>query len=632
MVRALPGRGLRAAYAACAMLGQDGTVEYREFAATAEHLAVGNVIDLNVLVVERDLVAEVGGFDPGLRRAVDYDLIFKIIKRTPIGYLPFLAAMYNDGTDQQRISVKELKAWNYVVRERHVLDWDAAAAAVPRRVPGRVSVAVTANEAWQLVWATVLSLLRHTPADVDLEVVVVDGASSRTATLLMASLEALDPRVRVVRTVANYAAGGGRNIGIARSTGETVVVVAAGVVVEADWAAPMLAALAEPGVVAVSPVVTAGDRLIRWAGQVLPAWSTLPVPFLGGHPLQDARGLGERIDVPALAVGAVAVRAADAVAVRGFDLLYFNDCDDADFSLRLQAATGGRCVVVPGTHMLQIVSHAQRPDVLPIQSRRLFAQRWRRPEALGDELWERAGFEVLDYRPQPSGGADRQEANYPLDARVLEPVLRSGLPAGSRRWAIEVPDARPPWPQLDDFGAGVAEALARRGIPAVSRRYVGRARTPLYLDDVVVTILGPRLVTPVSGRPGIIVTSPSGRAPAAGEAELFDARVEDPLDDPDALAARLVDTLAGLAAGARGLGGETGNGDDGDDDVRPGDRPGAGEPGHAMAAGQPAATGPLDGSAEGTEELGRPGGGVAGGDGERGFSEALGGVGGLQPR
>jgi hypothetical protein len=68
MVKALSGRGLRAGYATVAMLWND-TVEYREFAATAEHLAVGNVIDLNVLVVERDLVTEVGGFDPVLRRA-----------------------------------------------------------------------------------------------------------------------------------------------------------------------------------------------------------------------------------------------------------------------------------------------------------------------------------------------------------------------------------------------------------------------------------------------------------------------------------------------------------------------------------------------------------------------------------
>jgi hypothetical protein len=217
--------------------------------------------------------------------------------------------------------------------------------------------------------------------------------------------------------------------------------------------------------------------------------------------------------------------------------------------------------------------------------------------------------------------------SFPHDVRALEPVLRTRLPAGTRRWAIEVPDFPPTRPQLDEFGAQVAEALERRGIPAVSRRSVGRSRTPLYLDDVVVTIAGLRPVTAVSGRPCIIVTSPFGREPLAGQAELFDARVEDPLDDADALAARLVDTLAGIAAGARGLGGETGNGEHGDDDVRPGERQAAGEPGHAMGSGQPSETGPVAGA----EDLRHPG-GAAAGDGERGLSEALGGVGGLQSR
>ena len=633
MVKALAGRGLRAGYAACAMVGEDGVV-YREFAAAPEHLAVGNVVDLNVLVAERDLVAEVGGFDPGLPRAVDYDLVYKLAKRTTVGYLPFLAATYaDDHTDVHRISVKELKTWNYVVRERHVLDWDAVAAAVPDRVPGRVSVVVAGREDWRLMWATVMSLLRHAPAGVDLEVVVVDGASTRTPTLVIASLEALDPRVRVIRTVANYNLAGGRNTGIARSTGETVVVLAAGVTVGDGWAGPLLEALAEPGVVAVSPLVTSWDRLVRWAGQVLPAHGTLPVPFLGGHPLQDTRGLGERVDVPALAVGVVAVRAADAVAVRGFDPLYVDAYDDADFSLRLQAATGGRLVLVPGTRVVQLVHYEQRPDDVSVHNRRLFADRWRRPEARGDELWDRVGLTLLGYRPKPPDNIDPQEPDFPHDTRVLEPVLHARRPAGVRRWVVEVPDLPTAWPQLDGFGAEVAAALERRGIPAVSRRFAGRNRTPLYLDDVVVSLRGVRPIGPVSGRLCVIVTSPYGREPLVGEAERFDARVEDPLDDPDALAARLVDSLAGIAAGTHVLGGGTGNGDDGDDDVRPGERHAAGPPGQEVVDGHLAGTGPVAGA----EDLGGPGGGLAGRDAggngeERGLPETVGGVGGLQPR
>jgi glycosyltransferase involved in cell wall biosynthesis len=644
MVKALSGRDLRAGYAACEMVSEDG-VAYREFAFELEHLAVGNVVDLNVLVAERALVDEVGGFDPGLPRAVDYDLVYKLAKRTRIGYLPFLAVRYvDDDTDAHRISVKELKTWNYVVRERHVLDWDAVAAAVPGRVPGRLSVVVAGREEWRLIWATVLTLLRHTPADgpVDLEVVVVDGASTRTPTLLIAALEALDPRVRVIRTVANYNLAGGRNVGIAATTGEHVAVLAAGVTVLGEgWAGPLLEALAAPGTAAVSPVVTGWDHLVRWAGQVLPAWATLPVPFLGGHPLQDTRGLGERFEVPALAVGAVVVRAADAVAVRGFDPLYIDAYDDADFSLRVAAATGGACAVATGTRVVQLVHAEQRPDDVSVQNRRLFTARWRGPVARGDELWARAGLSLQGYRPRSPDNIDPDEPDYPHDTVVLEPVLHAVLPPGQRRWAVEVPDLPTRWPQLDDFGGQVAAALERRGIPAVSRRASGRNRTPAYLDDVLVTLRGVRPIGPVSGRPCIIVTSPFGRAPLVGEAERFDARVEDPLDDADALAARLVDTLAGIAAGSADvLGGGTGSGEYGDDHSRtaragaPGDEP-ASQDGGGRTAGvaeAPAGAGAGSAGTAGTGVAGAAGAAGDGGPGRRGLSPAVGGLGGLQPR
>jgi glycosyl transferase family 2 len=578
-------------------------------------------------MVERELVDEVGGFDPGLPRAVDYDLVYKVAKRTALGYLPFLAATYaDDAADAHRISVKELKTWNYVVRERHVLDWDATAAAVAERVPGRLSVVIAGREEWRLMWATVLTLLSTTPADgdVDLEVVVVDGASTRTPTLVIAALEALDPRVRVVRTVANYNLAGGRNLGIARSTGEHVLVLAAGVTVADGWARPLLDALADPAVAAVSPLVTSWDTLVRWAGLLMPAYATLPVPFLGGHPLQDTRGLGDRFEVPALGVGAVAVRAADAVAVRGFDPLYIDAYDDADFTLRLAAATGGACVVVPGVRVVQLVFAEQRPEEVSVQNRRLFAGRHRRATARGDELWERTGLALQGYRPKPPDNIDPEEPDYPHDCVVLEPVLHAALAPGQQRWVIEVPDLPTRWPQLDGFGAEVAAALERRGVPAVSRRSSGRNRTAAYLDDVLVSMRGVRPIGPVSGRPCILVTSPFGRRPGVGEAERFDAWVEDPLDDAEALAARLVETLAGIAAGtAEGLGGGTGSRGDGDDDrtVR------AGGPGETDGRGRPA--GAAD-AAAGADEIGAGADGA--GDGQRGLSEALGGVGDLQPR
>jgi hypothetical protein len=255
-----------------------------------------------------------------------------------------------------------------------------------------------------------------------------------------------------------------------------------------------------------------------------------------------------------------------------------------------------------------------------VQNRRLFAARWRASTARGDELWERAGLSLLGYRPRPPDNVDPDEPDYPHDCVVLEPVLHAVLEPGQQRWVIEVPDLPTRWPQLDGFGAEVAAALEERGIAAVSRRASGRNRTPAYLDDVLVTMRGVRPIGPVSGRPCILVTTPFGRAPGVGEAERFDARLEDPLDDADALAARLVDTLAGIAAGtAGGLGDGTGSGEHGDD-TRTVE---AGQPGQETDdERQTGVAGPAAG----------PAGANGAGDGPRGLSEALGGLGDLQPR
>ena len=73
--------------------------QYREFAGALEHLAIGNFVDLNVLVVERDLLTEVGGFDPTLPRAVDYDLVYRIARGSTLSTCRSWAPIYADDAD-----------------------------------------------------------------------------------------------------------------------------------------------------------------------------------------------------------------------------------------------------------------------------------------------------------------------------------------------------------------------------------------------------------------------------------------------------------------------------------------------------------------------------------------------------
>ena len=68
---------------------KDGEEYFRAFEGTHHHLLVANHVDLNVLVVRRELVEAVGGFDETLRRGVDYDLMLKLgpDQRPPPGAL-----------------------------------------------------------------------------------------------------------------------------------------------------------------------------------------------------------------------------------------------------------------------------------------------------------------------------------------------------------------------------------------------------------------------------------------------------------------------------------------------------------------------------------------------------------------
>ena len=64
------------------MISDEG-VKYRASQGTRENLLVGNFIDLNVMVADRDVVQQLGGFDESLRRAVDYDLVLRLSNLAP---------------------------------------------------------------------------------------------------------------------------------------------------------------------------------------------------------------------------------------------------------------------------------------------------------------------------------------------------------------------------------------------------------------------------------------------------------------------------------------------------------------------------------------------------------------------
>jgi hypothetical protein len=113
--------GLDAAYCAIEArddLGQLSGYRGDEFDWTA--CLEQNYVDLNGFCHRRALVADLGGFDPDLRRMVDWDLILRYGRDRAVGYAPFVGCEYFDGkADAQRITVREPLAFQKVVQAKH---------------------------------------------------------------------------------------------------------------------------------------------------------------------------------------------------------------------------------------------------------------------------------------------------------------------------------------------------------------------------------------------------------------------------------------------------------------------------------------------------------------------------------
>lgn len=538
-VAAMWGNGWRAGYAAMLLTGDDG-VRYRAVAGGRKLLELRNHIDLNALVVERALLDEVGGFDESLARSVDYDLVLRLSAVAPIAYLPFVATHYDHGTNPSRLTNREPISWREVAQNNNLIDWRREACAT-HRVRGRVSVVVSTSQDWLSTERCVRSLLAEATAE-DLEIVVVDNASRRSVSLLLAALCAAQPKVRLIRQPINRFPALASNLGFAHSTGETVVFVRNTSAAEPGWLEPLRKALDDPSVLAVQSLQLNSSGSVLSAGLVFPPRATLPVHFLAQHPVEDARRAGAFFEVAALDRGALAMRAADFAAVRGFDPLFRDGLEDVDLTLRLKELRPGRLVVATDSVVIRH-DQAGAESVWQPPNEEVFVRRWanRLSRAGGDaeredlRLWRAAGFSLAHYRVDSTVPGSACGSTRCAPRPSMKPVLTrsprevtdgpaKGLPA--LRWALKV--AAPSglvglsWGDLH-FARALAAALVRLGQEVVIDARGAECRDSAYLDDVVLVLRGLLPVTPQPGRVNLlwVISHPDLVHPA--EVRAYDA-------------------------------------------------------------------------------------------------------------
>jgi glycosyltransferase involved in cell wall biosynthesis len=519
MVATMQAQGWRVAHAA---LGLDwkGEPVYRATDAGRDVLLLGNFIDLNVLVTDRGLALEVGGFDETLRRAVDYDFVLKLSERETPHLVGIVGARYGELAEgRTRISVSEPATWNHVVRAKHSFDWDTATP----RVEGRTSIVIPVVRDLRSILGR-LELVRDRPTDRDWELVLVGfGTRAQLCCLRAAS------RDLPVATISRHADSHAilATAGFLASSGSIVIVCKPNAEFDASLVESLCAALDDERIAIAQPLNLAGDMTIASAGAYSPTYVIAPTPLLERHPSEDAERLG-RTKLPAAWSAVVGLRATTFHALRGLDPLFANSLAEVDLSLRAEDQALGETWLIPEARC------TVRPQQLGgfghdnVTATRILQDRWTRFPPGSEELIARAGFRAAWHVPEKPGEAG-QVADVvwgvrPMLVRTASPGLPDTRPR--LRWAIDT--AAPAGPLGDRWGdhhfaQSLAAALRRLGQDVTVDRREARIRPTRVFDDVVLTLRGLDEVHPMPGHVNLmwVISHPSAVAP--WEAARYDA-------------------------------------------------------------------------------------------------------------
>jgi len=154
MTRFLASERLEAAYSAISLRDDLGHLTgYRGDDFDWEACLEQNYVDLNAFCHRRGLIDAVGGFDPRLRRMVDWDLILRIGKDRKVGYAPFVGCDYLDGNaDPGRITTAEPAAFQKLVWTKNRFGLEVGTPAFAERLKLSFAIKTAAPEDEKEAW------------------------------------------------------------------------------------------------------------------------------------------------------------------------------------------------------------------------------------------------------------------------------------------------------------------------------------------------------------------------------------------------------------------------------------------------------------------------------------------------
>lgn len=382
------------------------------------------------------------------------------------------------------VSPHEVRASANAARANVIVDFSSAAG-------DGVGVVIPTFEDWHMTQFAVRRVLDTAP---DASVVVVDNGSRRPVSGILASAFAGEPRVRVERLPRNTDFATGSNYGASVAHARVTVFLNNDTAVLDGWLDPLAAALEDPSIAAVQPLLLFGDRTVQTAGTIFLGGMTMPRHlYVDVHPSDVDPSLDD-YEFSALTAACLAVRFDDLAAIGGFDAGYINGMEDVDLCLRLTQHTGSSLRVRTASRVVHFESRTAGRHTHQMTNRDRFAARWRRE--LVEDLDDRVVFETGRIRLDDVVWS--REATSPLWTPQLvlglrRPALTVNEATPRLRWAIKSSAtgdlSGDSWGDTF-FAADLAKALSRLGQDVVVDRSSSHARDTGSWDDVTLALRG----------------------------------------------------------------------------------------------------------------------------------------------
>jgi GT2 family glycosyltransferase len=363
---------------------------------------------------KKKLYLELGGFDTSLRRWVDWDLILRYTSKYPPSVVPVALCNYNDRRNISRISSQEPSAYEMVVRNKHLIDWQRLENNIAKRIKDHVTIVIPVFNQALLTENCIHSIFKVTKG-IDFDVLIVDNRSNFMTKAVIWNLERTFERLSHVENSSNYFFALGCNMGVAASVGEFVVLLNNDTVVTGGWLNHLIEPLkADPSVGIAGPRLLYPDKTLQAGGMAFSDLSKIPYHIYVGLSADDP-AINKQRYFQALTGACFAIRAEDYIKLRGLDPIFQNGCEDIDLCFRLRNHLGKKVIYNPVSVIIHYEGKTKgRGDAIKY-NRKTFVSRWGHTIIPDDmQYYKQDGYVVKGYI---------KKDNFNPQESIFKPVL-----------------------------------------------------------------------------------------------------------------------------------------------------------------------------------------------------------------